>query len=466
MAKRTITQLKEYFKAAKRPTENQFGDLIDSYAHLDDPNIFSPNYKEKSFHIDFPHQQIDMAVDILLGNDYVGGHIEVEIVGSYNFSNSVGVIRKQFEIGANPDNGIWYQPLSRILEAAGPIVDNIYIGGIIWDNTLNQYKLTIYHTHWSGNPYEVRIKQHTYGGALAINNATLSGVYSNPLVGQKKHYVYYNDNVGIGTTLPQAKLQINSTYSTPDQLGDFIIGNIDFPNMRFGTNSQYTWIQSHAGSPLHINSLGNNIILNKNAGNVGIGIDNPQSKLDVNGFITSKIINDTVTPSNIAGFNINQLGSNVLEMSFARDGQGLGVIKTLSDNPITIGTNNIERIRVQATTGNVGIGTKNPDQKLTVKGKIHAEDVIVDTNVPADYVFQKYYDNYSSIRPDYQMPDLAELESYIKENKHLPEIPSGETMMNDGVKIGDFQMKLLQKIEELTLYIISLKKEIDIVKHN
>lgn len=116
------------------------------------------------------------------------------------------------------------------------------------------------------------------------------------------------------------------------------------------------------------------------------------------------------------------------------------------------------------SNGNVGIGTQNPDQKLTVKGKIHAEDIIINANVPADYVFEKYYDNYSSAREDYSMMNLNELESFIKENKHLPEIPSGNKMIQDGVMVGDFQMKLLQKIEELTLYAIAQHKELEKLK--
>lgn len=116
------------------------------------------------------------------------------------------------------------------------------------------------------------------------------------------------------------------------------------------------------------------------------------------------------------------------------------------------------------SNGYVGIGTKNPDQKLTVKGKIHAEDIIINTNVPADYVFEKYYDNYSSAREDYSMMNLNELESFIKENRHLPEIPSGNKMIQAGVMVGDFQMKLLQKIEELTLYAIAQHKEVQYLK--
>ncbi|WP_157676780.1 hypothetical protein [Chryseobacterium sp. T16E-39] len=464
MAKKTITELKEYFKAGKRPTEDQFVDLLDSYAHLEDSGLFSESYKYKDFFIFFPHQQSDLAVDILLGNGYVNGEFEVQIVGSYSNENTIGILRKQIVFGGNPDNNIWNPSSSRIMEASGPIVDNIYIGDIVWDAAINQYKLSIYHTRSSGNPYSIRIVQQSQGVAV-IDKAKVSGIYANPITGQRKHSVYYNNNVGIGTSNPQSKLQVVSEFTDAYDGGSFILGDKSLPNLRMGFNNQSTWIQSHSGAPLHINPVGNVLVLNKDAGNVGIGIDNPQSKLEVNGFVTSKISSTTISPSNIGGLNINELGNNVFEMSFARDGQGVVNIKTLLDNPIAIGTNNTERVRIQASTGNVGIGTKNPDQKLTVKGKIHAEDVIVDTNVPADYVFQKYYDNYSPIRNDYDMPDLLELESYIKENKHLPEIPSGKTIMKDGVKIGDFQMKLLQKIEELTLYMISQNKEIENLKN-
>lgn len=102
-------------------------------------------------------------------------------------------------------------------------------------------------------------------------------------------------------------------------------------------------------------------------------------------------------------------------------------------------------------SGNVGIGTTNPDQKLTVKGKIHAEEIIVDLKVPlADYVF----------KPDYELIPLAELEEFVKINSHLPEIPSADEVEQNGLSIGEMQNKLLQKIEELTLYVIDQDKRI------
>ena len=113
-------------------------------------------------------------------------------------------------------------------------------------------------------------------------------------------------------------------------------------------------------------------------------------------------------------------------------------------------TEGIERMRIDAN-GNVGIGTSQPDAKLTVKGKIHAEEVKIDLQVPApDYVFEK----------DYDLKPLSQVEKYITENKHLPEIPSAKTMASEGVNVAEMQMKLLQKIEELTLHLIEQNKRI------
>lgn len=100
--------------------------------------------------------------------------------------------------------------------------------------------------------------------------------------------------------------------------------------------------------------------------------------------------------------------------------------------------------------GNLGLGTLNPgNYKLAVEGTIGARRVKVLQSSWADFVFH----------PDYKLPALSEVESFIKENKHLPEIPSEKDVERDGVDVGDMNRKLLQKIEELTLYIIELKKE-------
>ncbi|MNL31749.1 hypothetical protein D3C87_1535570 [compost metagenome] len=109
-------------------------------------------------------------------------------------------------------------------------------------------------------------------------------------------------------------------------------------------------------------------------------------------------------------------------------------------------------LAIKATqNGNVGIGTAIPDEKLTVKGKIHTQEVRVDMSGPLvpDYVFAE----------DYKLKSLQEVEDYIKENKHLPEIPSAKEIEKNGLMLAEMSMQLLKKIEELTLYIIEMKKE-------
>ena len=113
--------------------------------------------------------------------------------------------------------------------------------------------------------------------------------------------------------------------------------------------------------------------------------------------------------------------------------------------------------------GMIGIGTSDPDQKLTVKGKIHTQEVLVDLNgaVAPDYVFEKYYQGKSALNSDYQMLDLKSLEAFLKQNHHLPEIPSAQKLKEDGLELKKMNLLLLQKIEELTLYTIEQQKQLD-----
>ncbi|WP_369014648.1 hypothetical protein [Flavobacterium anhuiense] len=105
---------------------------------------------------------------------------------------------------------------------------------------------------------------------------------------------------------------------------------------------------------------------------------------------------------------------------------------------------------------NVGIGTSAPDEKLTVKGKIHTQEVRVDMAGPLvpDYVFAD----------DYKLKSLQEIEDYIKEHKHLPEIPSAKEIQKNGLMLAEMNMALLKKIEEMTLHMIEQNKELSAVK--
>ncbi|KZS38062.1 hypothetical protein AWE51_18625 [Aquimarina aggregata] len=92
----------------------------------------------------------------------------------------------------------------------------------------------------------------------------------------------------------------------------------------------------------------------------------------------------------------------------------------------------------------------NKNGNLSLNGKIETKEIKVTNTPTADFVFEE----------SYKLPSLDFIENYIKSKKHLPEIASAEKMKQDGVNIGDFQIQLLQKIEELTLYTIQQQKEI------
>lgn len=92
----------------------------------------------------------------------------------------------------------------------------------------------------------------------------------------------------------------------------------------------------------------------------------------------------------------------------------------------------------------IGIGTISPEYKLDIVGTLRAHEIRVNTQKTADFVFD----------PDHQLPSLDSVKTFIAENKHLPGIPSAKQMEKEGVNVGDLQIDLLQKIEELTLHLI------------
>jgi hypothetical protein len=117
--------------------------------------------------------------------------------------------------------------------------------------------------------------------------------------------------------------------------------------------------------------------------------------------------------------------------------------------------------------GKIGIGTKTPDELLTVKGKIHTQEVMVDLNgaVAPDYVFESYFEGHSKLDPDYSLLSLEEVDEFIQEYHHLPKIPSAETLEREGISLKEMNLLLLEKIEELTLYTIEQQAEIDALKN-
>ena len=101
----------------------------------------------------------------------------------------------------------------------------------------------------------------------------------------------------------------------------------------------------------------------------------------------------------------------------------------------------------------MGVGTVNPAHKLDVIGAIRAREVRVNLN-GADFVFED----------GYKLMPLNELEKFVKQNKHLPEIAPAKEMQEKGSDLGGLTVQLLQKIEELTLHAIEQNKEINFLK--
>jgi hypothetical protein len=91
-----------------------------------------------------------------------------------------------------------------------------------------------------------------------------------------------------------------------------------------------------------------------------------------------------------------------------------------------------------------------------VNGTIRSKEVIVETAAWPDYVFQ----------PRYKLKSIDDVKIFIDKNGHLPNIPSAKEIETNGLPLGELQKKMMEKIEELTLYIIELKGEIDLLKSN
>jgi hypothetical protein len=106
-------------------------------------------------------------------------------------------------------------------------------------------------------------------------------------------------------------------------------------------------------------------------------------------------------------------------------------------------------------TNNVGVGTPNPAYKLDVCGTMRAKEVRVATGW-CDYVFAD----------DYILKPLSEVETFIKENKHLPDVTKGSIIESEGLEVGKTSAQMIKKIEELTLYVIDLQKQVNELKKN
>ena len=254
------------------------------------------------------------------------------------------------------------------------------------------------------------------------------------------------------------------------------------------------------------NTNGTNIY-NNNTGNVGIGVPIPLAKLHVGGNVKINGASTVEFGAGVAGKEVSagKIGYQTFGSNNALDIVGAGTLGTnrritfwneggaefrggvriILNNTLEFGAlvgkeGNAGKIGYQTFTpgaldivgagtlgsnrritfwneggaefrGNVGIGTTaNPSYKLSVNGNIRSKEVVVEIGW-ADYVFNKKY----------KLKPLIEVEKFIEQNKHLPGIPSAAEVEKNGLNLGDIQKKMMEKIEELTLYIIQLNKRIE-----
>ncbi|PLB17862.1 tail fiber protein [Mariniflexile rhizosphaerae] len=193
-------------------------------------------------------------------------------------------------------------------------------------------------------------------------------------------------------------------------------------------------------------------------GNVGIGTTTPAAKLDVeNGdlYVGEEVSsNGNRREIRIYGFDngVKHYGSLHSNYDESKRTFDINTSNDVQQIKIDASANSTANILLNpGISGKVGIGTTTPDSKLTVAGNIHAREVKVTISAGADFVFHD----------DYNLPKLEEVEQFIKENKHLPEIASEKEMKDNGLLLAEMNIKLLQKIEELTLYTIEQQKLIE-----
>lgn len=223
-------------------------------------------------------------------------------------------------------------------------------------------------------------------------------------------------------------------------------------------NSLQFWAYDNLGCSTSGGMCNNRFTIMDN-GNVGVGTSSPSDKLSVLGGISKLTISGTDGTFD----NLIKYGhKSDLESGANNVNRWHGIDATITagrpdNNKLKFklyagGTENKEPIDVMTLVGNgnVGIGTTNPTAKLTVAGDINSREVRVTVEAGADFVFEN----------DYDLPSLNFVESFIKENKHLPQIASAKEMQENGINLSEMNIKLLQKIEEMTLYMIEQNKKI------
>lgn len=272
-------------------------------------------------------------------------------------------------------------------------------------------------------------------------------------------------SIGIGTTNPKNALTIKTLGQGWDGMSIFRTensANLDIYSTYNGSDDEQTGSFGYGVRPVddawqiwnrdgYQTNWINLVTVLKN-GNFGIGNRSPLSRLHVEGGTEPRSV-QTLFPDSYT------TGSPVSGLRFTWYNDSWELRAHRSDNtPIeafSIARNGIEYFKI-SNAGNVGIGTTDTKgYKLAVAGNVIAEsiNVKVQTQWP-DYVFNTHH----------KLQNLPDLEKFIKKHKHLPDLPSAQEVVQDGINLGEMNGKLLKKIEELTLHLIQKNKEISELK--
>lgn len=264
---------------------------------------------------------------------------------------------------------------------------------------------------------------------------------------------YFTGTVGIGLSNPSSASKLHVS-------GNTLLENSSGRTLMIQRDNEDSWITFHDNDDMWYSmgidySDARKFKLNyggvvgeqthfvmTNTGNVGIGSSSPSNRLEV---MTD--FNAATTTTLFVGQNHNfaaNTGYYGLGFQFEHvDGTSAGKLGHI----VSWFANTPSKVMTFDYLGNVGIGTTSPDARLAVNGAVHAKEVRVDLNVPGpDYVFE----------PDYKLLSLEQIQQYIQQNKHLPEVPSAKEMEQNGISVSDMNMLLLKKVEELTLHVIEL----------
>lgn len=276
---------------------------------------------------------------------------------------------------------------------------------------------------------------------ISYGQFNISGVTPNDLY-------WSSGQVGVGLNDPKSKLDIG--LSTNFMYRDESALRITYPIPLLGpaggrppiNNNIFEIRQKTFGS-----SYSSKLVVAVN-GNVGIGIFKPEYKLHVKNTQNNRgtAVRVDAINGHIRLFETDGSNPNGSYTQLERNSDAFHIYQ---NNGTTF-----QHVLSANMNGNVGIGTTDPQgYKLAVKGRLIAEEVVVKlhTNWP-DFVFTDKYN----------LMDLKSVESFIDENSHLPNVPSAKEIGENGISLGEMNAVLLQKIEELTLYIIELKKENEI----